>query len=73
MVGYKGSGPDIASFPKGLAQAPVTWDYLGKEIALTFKAGIIGASQDADGTIRPVSGWFIEHGKCEKGSKMERW
>lgn len=73
MVGYKGAGPDVASFPKGLAQAPVTWDYYGKEIDLTFKAGLIGAEQDADGTIRPVSGWFIEESKCEKSTKMQTW
>lgn len=73
MVGYRGEGPDIASFPKGLAQAPVTWNYHGKDIDLTFKAGLIGAEQDADGTIRPVSGWFIEEKKCQKESKKDRY
>ena len=57
-------GPDCADFPAGIAEAPVTWDYLGREIKLTFKAGFVGATQDAStGTVCPAVGWFIAHAK----------
>ena len=53
-------GPDVADFPKGLAEAPVTWAYHGNEIKLKFKAGFIGATQDKNTKIvRPRVGWFI--------------
>ena len=53
-------GPDVADFPKGLAEAPVTWDYHGDEIKLKFKAGFVGATQDAEtNVVRPRVGWFI--------------
>ena len=54
-------GPDIAEFPKGLAEAPVVWNYNGTKIKLKFKAGFVGATQDKDtGTVTPLVGWFIE-------------
>jgi len=53
-------GPDTADFPKGLAEAPVTWDYHGSEMKLKFKAGFIGATQDEQTkVVRPKVGWFI--------------
>lgn len=53
-------GPDCADFPKGLAEAPVTWLYHGSELKLTFKAGFIGATQDPNTkVVRPKVGWFI--------------
>lgn len=62
-------GPDCSDFPKGLATAPVVWDYLGNKIDLEFKAGFVGATQDkASGTVRPVVGWFIEKKVEEKKS-----
>ncbi len=60
-------GPDIANFPKGLAEAPVVWKYHGKIIDLNFKAGFVGATQDKQtGTIRPLVGWFIEKKKVSE-------
>jgi hypothetical protein len=53
-------GPDIATFPTGIAEAAVTWDYLGAEINLLFKAGFVGATQDHDtGLVRPLVGWVM--------------
>jgi len=58
--GEGSDGPDVADFPKGLAEAPVTWDYLGNELKLKFKAGFVGATQDAaTKQVRPRVGWFI--------------
>ena len=38
------------------------WEYLGEEIKLAFKAGFVGATQDAStGTVCPAVGWFITH------------
>jgi hypothetical protein len=55
-------GPDCVDFPKGLAGAPVVWDYFGKVIKLQFKAGFVGAEQDQNtGVVRPVVGWAISH------------
>lgn len=53
-------GPDCADFPKGLAEAPVTWQYHGSDLKLKFKAGFIGATQDPQTmVVRPKVGWFI--------------
>lgn len=63
-------GPDCEDFPKGLAAAPVVWDYNGHQMKLKFKAGFVGAEQDkATGVIRPVTGWFIAHDGGEKEAK----
>lgn len=68
-------GPDCADFPKGLANAPVVWDYKGKVINMEFKAGFVGASQDEkSGTIKPVVGWFIQKKAAKKsGKKSAAW
>lgn len=53
-------GPDVADFPKGLGAAPVTWDYHGQALKLEFKAGFVGATQDAQTKlVRPKVGWFV--------------
>ena len=53
-------GPDCADFPKGLAEAPVTWEYHGSELPLKFRAGFVGAMQDPETkTVSPRVGWFI--------------
>jgi hypothetical protein len=53
-------GPDCADFPKGLAEAPVTWEYHGSELPLKFRAGFVGATQDPETkTVSPRVGWFI--------------
>ena len=55
-------GPDTVDFPSGLAEAPVTWECLCQSHKLKFKAGFVGAAQDAgSGTVRPQLGWFIAH------------
>eukprot|EP00035_Acanthoeca_spectabilis_P021878 m.440748 g.440748 ORF g.440748 m.440748 type:complete len:399 (-) comp18558_c0_seq1:1086-2282(-) len=52
-------GPDLTDLPGGMASAPVTWDFLGTDIPLTFTAGFAGAAQRADGTVAPEIGWLI--------------
>lgn len=55
-------GPDCSDFPKGLAEAPVVWDYNGTEVKLKFKAGFVAATQDPErGVVSPMVGWFIAH------------
>jgi hypothetical protein len=54
------SGPDCEDFGSGMSSAPVTWNYLGKEMNLDFNAGFVGAVQDAKTLqIRPQISWFI--------------
>eukprot|EP00051_Salpingoeca_urceolata_P032050 m.14085 g.14085 ORF g.14085 m.14085 type:complete len:373 (+) comp4726_c0_seq1:236-1354(+) len=54
-------GMEDDDMPSGLGSAPVTWEYHGTEIPLTFKAGLLAATQDKEtGVVRPFSGWFIE-------------
>lgn len=61
-------GPDCVDFPNGLAAAPVEWDYLGRSIPLKFKAGFVGAEQDAEtGIVKPLVGWFIAHAGKDEG------
>jgi len=63
-------GPDCEDFPKGLASAPVQWDYNGKSIPLKFKAGFVGCEQDGHtGTVRPVIGWLIAHAGTDEGKR----
>jgi hypothetical protein len=63
-------GPDCEDFPNGLGRAPVIWQYLSKEIKLSFNAGFIGAHQDPETlTISPHIGWFITKGEAEKEDK----
>ena len=53
-------GPDIADFPSGISSAPVTWDYQGEKVELSFKAGFVGATQDKEtGCLKPLVGWYI--------------
>merc|ERR1712093_731072 len=55
-------GPDCDDFGSGMSSAPVTWDYLGKEIKLDFNAGFVGAVQDGKTLqIRPQISWFITY------------
>jgi len=55
------NGPDVSDFPKGLAEAPVIWDYHGTDIDLEFKSGFIGATQDKEtGMMRAEVGWWIQ-------------
>ena len=67
MGGGRGvDGPDCADFPNGMSAAPVSWEYLGKELPLEFNAGFVGATQDpATMQIRPAVGWFITHASAE--------
>ena len=49
-------------YPTGLAQAPVTWNYLGQELKLQFIAGFIGYQQDPETLeICPNLAWCIAH------------
>jgi len=56
----RAGGAREAAFPKGLAEAPVTWDYFGVELPLKFRAGFVGATQDPETkTVSPRVGWYI--------------
>ena len=55
-------GGDVNAYPTGLAKAPVSWDYHGKNLQLQFIAGFIGYQQDAKSLeICPNLGWCIVH------------
>jgi hypothetical protein len=52
-------GPRVSEFPCGITQAPFKWKFLHHEQDMSFAAGFIGVSQDADGSIRPQLGWAV--------------
>ena len=53
-------GPDCEHFPNGLANAPVIWNYYGRNTSLRFYAGFVGAKQDPETlVISPQVGWFV--------------
>lgn len=52
-------GPDLDDFPGGMAAAPVTWEYRGTDIRLTFRTAFAGAAQRPDGTVASELGWCI--------------
>jgi len=65
LTGWRqgGRGGDVNDYPTGLAKAPVSWDYHGKELELQFVAGFVGYQQDAKSLeICPNLGWCIVHG-----------
>jgi hypothetical protein len=54
------AGPTPTDLPGGMSVAPVTWDFLGTKLALSFKAGFGGAAQCKDtNAIAPTIGWCI--------------
>ena len=54
-------GPSREDIPTGVLNAPVSWEYLGQQLPLEFRAGFVGAEQRPDGTIAPAIGWYIQH------------
>jgi hypothetical protein len=54
-------GPDPNDFPPLVSTVPVDWDYHGVTFNMDFSAGISGISQDEDGTLAPVVGWYVTH------------
>merc|ERR1719295_2251096 len=66
-------GGDVNDYPTGLAKAPVSWDYHGKELNLQFVAGFIGYQQDAKSLeICPNLGWCIVHGNGDGNDKKNK-
>lgn len=56
----KAWGPNEDAFPKGLAEAPVVWSYLGSEIQMQFVSGFLATSQHPKTlALRPEIGWAI--------------
>jgi len=56
-----GGGPTVAEFPKGMARAPFTWNYLGTEIPMALYGGFIGVHQDPQIlAVRPAIGWAVQ-------------
>jgi len=55
--GFSGNNPD--DFPLGISSVPFVWEYLGTDIKMKFVAGLVGAAQDDDFTIRPQAGWAV--------------
>jgi len=66
---------DVDYISKGMASAPVKWQYYNKTIDLKFNAGFVGASQDQKTLqISPLVGWYITLDKEDKdGTKKRGW
>jgi hypothetical protein len=53
-------GTTLEAFPDGLSHVPLTWSYLGSDLAMTLSAGFLGVSQDPRSrAVRPVIGWTV--------------
>lgn len=58
----KGGWPHLSpgDFPATYCRAPMTWDYMGKQIKCGMYGGIFGVAQQAKtGCVAPVIGWAI--------------
>jgi hypothetical protein len=50
--------------PSGLSSAPLTWQYLDRELPMQLISGFVGMSQDKDTcALRPEIGWAVYHTK----------
>ena len=54
-------GPEPEDFPLLVSTVPVDWKYHGVTFDMDFSAGVTGVSQDEDGTLAPVVGWYVTH------------
>eukprot|EP01098_Paradermamoeba_levis_P003906 TRINITY_DN1726_c0_g1_i1.p1 TRINITY_DN1726_c0_g1~~TRINITY_DN1726_c0_g1_i1.p1 ORF type:complete len:423 (-),score=73.85 TRINITY_DN1726_c0_g1_i1:123-1391(-) len=55
-------GPKPEKFPRVISSAPVTWNYLGKELPLHFHAGIVGGNWDPKtNAVSCHIGWIVSH------------
>lgn len=52
-------GPAPKDIPGQLSSVPVKWEYFQVEFPLHFHAGFRGVTQEEDGTLAPVLGWFV--------------
>ncbi|KAJ3035678.1 hypothetical protein HDV00_003565 [Rhizophlyctis rosea] len=64
----RGPGIPLADFPIGVTDTPIKWEYLGKAIPMTLRAGMVGVTVNEDGVLCPQVGWVI--GKDLKGKEM---
>ncbi|HWO26998.1 MAG TPA: DUF4419 domain-containing protein [Kofleriaceae bacterium] len=58
-------GTTMSSFPRGMSQAPLTWDYLGTKLSMTLSGGFVGVSQNPQTlAVRPAIGWAVSYASC---------
>jgi len=46
-------------FPMGISKVPFVWKCSGKEFDMEFAGGMVGASQNDEGVLRPEFGWAV--------------
>jgi len=51
-------GVSTNQIPATVSDVPFVWDYLGKEIFMTFRAGVLGTAIENE-TSKPVFGWIV--------------
>jgi Domain of unknown function (DUF4419) len=51
-------GPQPSHIPSQLSSVPVNWEYFGEVFPLHFHAGFRGVTQESDGTVAPVLGYY---------------
>ncbi len=52
-------GHRLKDYPNGLTHAPFQWRFVDAEFPMSFVAGFVGTTQDAQGALRPEIGWAI--------------
>ena len=69
--GFLFGGATTSSLPPGVASTPFIWEYLGKDIPMTFNAGFMGTVQNPmTFAVSTVIGWTVVDGK--KVQEFER-
>jgi hypothetical protein len=52
-------GNSMKSFTMSLSKVPFVWDYFGTKLPMEFIGGIVGLTQDNDGSVRCAFGWGV--------------
>ncbi|CAB9501173.1 expressed unknown protein [Seminavis robusta] len=52
-------GPRPNEIPIQMSSVSVIWNYLEVEFPMHFHAGFRGVQQEADGTVKPIIGWYV--------------
>jgi len=55
---FWGNKPNL--FPMGISKVPFVWNYFENKINMEFVGGMVGASQNEEGVLRPEFGWAVQ-------------
>ena len=54
-------GTTLGSFPRGMSDVPLTWNYFGVRFPMTLSGGFVGFAQDPQTlAVQPAIGWTVQ-------------